>query len=201
MKRFSDRTYHFLRALVRGIMHIGHPIIHIRGRENVPEGAAIVVANHVSLSDPIWVHLGLKEKHLPMTMGKKELFDIFFLGWLYRKIGAFPVDREGADIQAIKTSLKCLQDDTKLVIFPEGTRVRNGKESQVHNGAVMLACKANVPIVPIYLSVKRRLFCSIHILIDKPYKPQYEGKKPTGEELQKMSNELMQSVYRMGEKL
>ena len=200
MKPFSDRTYHFLRVLVRGAMHVAHPIIRISGRENVPEGAAIVVANHVSFSDPIWLHLGLKEKHMPMTMAKKELFDVFFIGWICRKVTAFPVDRDGNDIQAIKTSLKCLQDGTKLMIFPEGTRVRKGKTTQVHSGAMMLACRTKVPIVPIYLSVKRRLFSPLEILIGKPYEPQYEGKKPTGEELQRMSDDLMHGIYQMGEK-
>lgn len=200
MKRFSDRTYRFVRRVVTVVFHILHPVIRIQGRENVPEGAVIVAANHTAVSDPIWVQMAMKLDRRPMTMAKKELMDIPVLGKLYHKLGAFPVDREGNDIQAVKTSLQCLRDDNKLVIFPEGTRIRKGKISQPHKGAVMIACRAKVDILPVYLTAKKRFFRPIDVIIGKPYTPEFEGAKPSAEDLERLTEEMMQTIYRLGEK-
>ncbi len=198
MKFFSDRTYLALRFIAYCLLRVAHPVVRIRGRENVSEGAAVVVANHSSFSDVVWVHAGMKIKRCPMTMAKKELFDIFFISKIFLKLRAFPVDREGNDIKAIKTSLKCLNENNKLVIFPEGTRVRTGQMGAVHHGAMMLACRANVPILPIYVTARKRFLRPIDIMIGEAYLPKYEGKKPTAEELEHLSNEMMQKIYQMG---
>lgn len=199
MKLFSDRTYRVLRWIAHMLMRVAHPVVRIHGRENVPEGAAVVAANHSAFSDVIWVHVAMKTKTIPMTMAKKELFGVFLLGKLFRKVGAFPVDREGNDIKAVKTSLKCLHDNNKLVIFPEGTRVRRGKTSNAHSGAMLLACRADAPVLPVYLTMKKRPFCPIDVIIGKPYKPSYEGAKPTGEELEHLTAEMMRTIYQMGD--
>ncbi len=198
MKRFSNRTYRFLKIVVNGFMHILHPSIMFKGRENIPNGAAVLVCNHSALSDPVWVHLALDLQQIPMTMAKKELTKHKLLWALCQRVGGFPVDREGNDIQAIKTSLQCLRDDNKLLIFPEGTRIRNGKRSEPHNGAVMIACRAKTPMLPIYLSEKKHLFSKIKVVIGEPYLPQYEGAKPTAQDLDRLTAEMMDKVYRLG---
>lgn len=200
MKRVSDRTYRFVRMLVCFLVRFAHPIVRIHGRENVPEGAVVVAANHSSFTDPIWVHIGMMTRRMPLTMAKKELFDLWLLGKLYFKFGAFPVDREGNDIQAVKTSLQCLRDENKLVIFPEGTRVRHGKTSQPHKGAVVLACRAKVDILPVYITAKKKFLHPIDVIIGKPYTPKTESAKPTAEELDKLTQEMMEKIYQMGEK-
>ena len=200
MKYFSDRTYRVLRFLVNAAMRVVHPVVRIRGRENVPEGATVVAANHSAFSDVIWVHVGMKTKHLPMTMAKKELFGIPVISTIFRKVAAFPVDREGNDISAIKTSLKCLNDGNKLVIFPEGTRIRRGITAEAHNGAMMLACRADAYVLPIYVTAKKKLFRPIDVVIGEAYKPQYEGRKPTNEELDSLTKEMMDKIYQMGDK-
>lgn len=200
MKRFSDRVYRCWRFFANGILHLAHPVVRIRGRENVPEGAVIIAANHSAFTDAIWVHIAAKPQRRPLTMAKKELMDIPVLGKLYHKLGAFPVDREGNDIQAIKTSLQCLRDDNKLVIFPEGTRIRKGKVSQPHKGTVMIACRAKVDILPVYLTAKKRFFRPIDIVIGKPYTPEFEGAKPSAEDLERLTEEMMRTIYRLGEK-
>lgn len=200
MKRVSDRTYRIVRWLVYFLVRFAHPVIRIKGRENVPDGPAVVAANHSSFTDPIWAHVGMMTKRTPLTMAKKELFDIFILGKLYSMFGAFPVDRDGNDIQAVKISLQCLRDENKLVIFPEGTRVRNGKTSEPHKGAVMIACRAKVDILPIYITAKKKFLHPIDVIIGKPYKPKVEGTKPTPEELETLTQEMMDTIYKMGEK-
>lgn len=200
MKRFSDRVYRAWRFFAYCLLRLAHPVVRIRGRENVPQGAAVIAANHSSFTDAIWVHIAAKPQRRPLTMAKKELMEIPVLGKLYHKLGAFPVDREGSDIQAIKISLQCLRDDNKLVIFPEGTRIRKGKISQPHKGTVMLACRAKVDILPVYLTAKKRFFCPIDIVIGKPYAPEFEGAKPTAEDLERLTDEMMRTIYQLGDK-
>lgn len=201
MKLFSTTAYRALRVFLLIITRIWHPVIKVSGKENIPEGAAVLCCNHSAFSDPIWVIMHANLPVLPRTMAKQELMKIPFLGTFYKKMGAFPVDRSGTDISAVKTAMKTIYDGNKLVIFPEGTRVRKGKESVAHNGALLIATRTHVPVVPIYLSTKKWPFSKINLVYGEPYHPEYAGKHPTGEELDKLSAALMERIYKMGENL
>ena len=199
MKMFSHRTYRIIRAFIWGIMHVGHPVVRVTGRENIPDGPVIFCCNHSSFSDPIWVIVGANLENLPRTMTKKELLELPVLGWLYRKLGAFPVDRASNDIGAIKTAMKTVRDGDKLVIFPEGTRIRKGKKSEPHSGAILIATRSGVPVLPVYLTKEKKLFRPIHLTFGTPYLPETAGSKATPEELVQLSAELLQKIYSLGE--
>ena len=199
MKMFSHRTYRIIRAFIWGIMHVGHPVVRVTGRENIPDGPVIFCCNHSSFSDPIWVIVGANLENLPRTMAKKELLELPVLGWLYRKLGAFPVDRASNDIGAIKTAMKTVRDGDKLVIFPEGTRIRKGKKSEPHSGAILIATRSGVPVLPVYLTKEKKLFRPIHLTFGTPYLPETAGSKATPEELGQLSAGLLQKINRPGE--
>lgn len=195
----SHRSYLVIRAIVKVVLRILHPVIRIEGRENVPQGAAVICANHSGILDPAYVIIFAHLQKLPRTMAKKELFSNRLFGWFLSKLGAFPVDRENADISAIKNALQTLKNDRALMIFPEGTRIRKGKKAEPHSGAALIASRMNAPIVPVYLCPKRFLFSPIVLKYGKPYHLSFEGDKPTAQELQQKSVELMQRIYEMGE--
>ena len=109
MKEFSQRFYHFIFWPLRIIFALKHPVLRVHGKENVPEGAAIVCCNHSAFSDPIWVMFAAHPKRIFRTMAKKELFSHKILGFLITKVGAFPVDRATSDINAVKTSMQILK--------------------------------------------------------------------------------------------
>ena len=200
MKLFSDRAYRFIRDLAVVLFRFAHPVVKVKGRKNIPEGAAVVCCNHSAFSDPIYL-IGYARRRDPMRiMAKQELMDIPFLGWLYLKLGAIPLDRGGNDLVAIKTAMKTLREGTKLVIFPEGTRIRKGKKSEPHSGAAMLAIRTGTPVLPCYVTAKKRPFCRINVVYGKPYMPETTCPKPGNEELQKISEELMEKIYALGEK-
>ncbi len=196
----SHRTYRFLCVVIRVALRILHPFTRVEGKENLPEGPAVLCANHSGLLDPAWI-VGVADlpRH-PRIMAKKELFRKKLLAWFFYKIGAFPVDRQGADISAIKTALQTLKDGNKLLIFPEGTRIRKGKVSRAHSGANLIAYRMKAPIVPIYLSSGRYLFSPVKVIIGKAYYPRYEQVKPSAEELQAAADAMMAQIYEMGEK-
>ena len=197
MKPVSGWSYRFICAFLRGCLRFMHPIIHIKGRENLPQGAAMLCCNHSAFSDPIWVIVFGKCPTLPRSMAKKELLEAPVMGWLYRKLGAFPVDRGHADVGAIKTAMQTLKNGEKVLIFPEGTRIKKGRVSEPHSGAVMIAARMKVPV----LSTKKHFWQPVKLIYGKPYFPEYAGAKPTQEELEGRTAELMQTIYAMGERV
>lgn len=196
----SGWSYRFIAGALRLGLRLMHPVVHIRGRETLPEGAAMLCCNHSAISDPIWVIVMGRFPDLPRTMAKRELIDTKVIGWIVRKLAAFPVDRGQTDIGAIKTAMHALREQKNVLIFPEGTRVRKGKVSQPHSGAILLATRMKVPVVPIYLSTKKRFLQPVTLIYGEPYLPQYAGAKPTPEELESLTAELMQKCYALGER-
>lgn len=196
---FSQRTYRILRAFLAAWLRILHPVIHVHGRENIPEGPCMLCCNHSSFSDPVWVIVYGKLSRLPRIMAKQELMKLPVLGWLYRKLGAFPVDRGATDLKAVQTTLKTLREGNRVLIFPEGTRVRKGKKVEAHSGALLMANRAKVPVVPIYVSTKKHLFSRINLSFGEAYFPEYAAAKATLEELTLRSAELLEKIYAMGD--
>lgn len=201
MKEFSQRFYHFIFWPLRIIFALKHPVLRVHGKENIPEGAAIVCCNHSAFSDPIWVMFAAHPKRIFRTMAKKELFSHKILGFLITKVGAFPVDRSTSDINAVKTSMQILKSGDKLLIFPEGTRIRKGKTSAPHGGAVMIAARMGVPIVPVYLSTDKRIFRPLDVVFSEPYHPHPSDRRVSNEELDALSQDMMQRIYALKETL
>ena len=201
MKMFSKRAYRVLRVCLLVVMRIWHPIIRVRGKENIPDGAAVMCCNHSAFSDPVWIIVYGNLPVLPRTMAKKEAIKTPVIGALYQKLGGFPVDRNGADISAVKTAMKTLKEGNKLIIFPEGTRIRGGKKSEPHNGAMLIAARTKAPVVPIFLSTKKRPFSKVDLVFGKPYNPEFSDKHPSTDEMDKLSADLMKQIYKMGENL
>ena len=114
--------YNFLRALVSVLIRLIFKI-EITGLENIPkEGGAIICANHLSAWDPVVLQVAVKRRIY--FMSKIELFSVFFVGFVLRRIKAIPVKRTGADITAIKQSLKTIKGGDILGIFPMPPRRR-----------------------------------------------------------------------------
>jgi 1-acyl-sn-glycerol-3-phosphate acyltransferase len=85
-------------------------------------------------------------------MAKRELFRGGPLERLIRFAGAFPVDRSGADRAALRTALGFLGAGEAVVVFPEGTRSRDGRLLGAKPGIGLVACRSGVPVVPVRIS-------------------------------------------------
>jgi len=142
----------------------------IRGLENVPEeGAMIVAPNHVSYMDPIWVSSPLKRPLRYMTWDR--MTGLPLLGALMRAYGAFPVNIESTsgDRSALRLSLEQLRAGGGLMIFPEGSRSRDGRLMSFKPGVVRLALAADVPIVPVSIVGGFDAYPP-HFIFPRPYK-------------------------------
>jgi 1-acyl-sn-glycerol-3-phosphate acyltransferase len=125
------------------------------GVDHVPaEGAVLLAANHASALDPPAVGAAVPR---PMHfMAKAELFRVPLLGALIRRLNAHPVTREGGDAAALRLALGLLRDGQALLVFPEGTRTRDGRLGPGKAGIGMLAAQAGAPVVPVYVSGSAR---------------------------------------------
>ncbi len=119
----------------------------IEGIENIPQDRTVILAsNHRSYADPVILTMPMK---LPVSyMAKEELFGNKLFGWFIRKLGAFPVKRGAGDMSVIEDSVKILDSGRHLVIFPEGTRSKDGKVGKGKSGVALIASKAGRDVVP-----------------------------------------------------
>ena len=189
-------------SLVYRVIAIAFAIVHpwrAKGNTQMPEGGVLICGNHSTLSDPLFVALCLSNRQQCRIMAKIELMRIPVLGFILKKAGVIGVDRGKADVQAIKTAMKALKDGQRLLIFPEGTRVEEGNEGNAHTGAAMLATRTGVPIVPVYIPRKKNWFKKTTLVFGEPYQPTFEGRKPTPEDYERISGELMARIYALEE--
>jgi 1-acyl-sn-glycerol-3-phosphate acyltransferase len=141
------RFYMFVRALIAGFGRV-YWRFGVDGAEHLPrEGAFILAPVHRSNIDtPLMSTL----IHRPMRyMGKQEMWKYGWSAWLWDSLGAFPVQRDTVDRDAMRKCVAALQRGEPLVLFPEGTRRSGPVVGDLYDGAASLALRTGVPIVPI----------------------------------------------------
>ena len=196
--RITDRWFHFLYLIIWPIFNFLRPIRAI-GRENIPDGPVVICPNHTTWGDPFYAVYAFGWKHPMRAMAKIQIMRVPFIGWILGKAGVFGVDRGHADMKAVKTALKYLKDGNKLIMFPEGTRVHEGEDVAAKTGAAMFATRTGVPLLPVYIQQKKKLFARNVVVIGEPFCPSYAGRKPTSDELDRITQELMERVRTLGE--
>lgn len=136
----------FVRYTVWGIYKLFYNF-HIEGVENIPQDRPLVMAsNHRSYADPVILTMPMKR---PVTyMAKEELFKNKLFGWFITKLGAFPVKRGSGDMQVIDDAVSILNSGRNLVIFPEGTRSKDGKVGKGKTGVALIAAKSGADVIP-----------------------------------------------------
>jgi 1-acyl-sn-glycerol-3-phosphate acyltransferase len=164
------------------------------GRENVPAGPCVVCANHSSNVDPVLVAFALGWRHFVHFLAKIELFRIPLFGWFLRRMQAVSIDRGKNDVNSVRVSMKYLKRGEKLLIFPEGTRVSEDDAVAAKSGAVRMAAKLGVPLLPVYVPRKKRLFRKVKIHIGKPY----NVNNLQNADYQALASELMEEIHRLG---
>lgn len=116
--------------------------------ERVPlSGAVILASNHSSFLDPPLVGAGL---HRDINyLARESLFDFPGMGALLRSWNSVPVDREGGGAKGLKAILDRLLDGGAIILFPEGTRSRDGKLQPARSGIGLTVIKSAAPVVPV----------------------------------------------------
>lgn len=189
--------YRFAKFVVRIYYNLFYKV-EINGEDNIPEDSGYIVApNHLSMHDPPLIGAFFPKYDL-YAMSKKEAFDVWILKPILPRIHVFPVDREGNDITAIKTSLKILKRGDGLLIFPEGTRNKkvDGTPLDAKPGVALFAIKAKVPILPVTVESTYKLFSKIKITYHKAVSfKEYEGQKLDTNQYQALTQGIVKIAY------
>ena len=179
----------------------------VRGAENEPtpdKGTYLVIANHRTWADPIYLCCALKHQQ-PHFMAKKELFKIPLLNILIRALGAYPVNRGGADVGAIKRTIEMLKHGITVGMFPQGHRYPDvdARTTPVKTGAALIAVKAGVPVMPIFIKVKNNhmhWFCRKELIFGKVITPEEINYNPENPgEYQRIADFLFEKVCELGD--
>lgn len=176
----------------------------VYGRENAPEkGPFIFVSNHESNADPFLLGTSLAYSKWFYYLAKKELFEKSLSGWYFRQIHALPIDRENPEIGVLKKVFKVLNSGRPLILFPEGTRSKDGSLGTAKAGVGFIVAKAGVPVLPAYIQGSREAMpeslsslkfgSRVNIFIGKPL--YFNGAVKNGkQDYQFISDEIMKSI-------
>ena len=123
----------------------------VRGRENIPSsGGLIVASNHISYWDPPLVSIAaVREMYF---LAKEELFRPPVFGQLIRAYNAIPIRRGVVDMSGLSKAKDVLRAGRALIMFPEGTRARDGELHAARPGVGFLAVATDARIVPTYVT-------------------------------------------------
>lgn len=142
--------YLFFRKALSIFFHIKYKI-NVINPENIPDlkGGFVIASNHQSYTDPPMIAANIRGKY--SFIAKSELFEKKLFGWLITKCGAFPVVRGAGDNGALLRAEEDIKKGKIFVIFPEGTRSKDGKIGRGKSGVTVIASAANAPVLPVCL--------------------------------------------------
>jgi 1-acyl-sn-glycerol-3-phosphate acyltransferase len=129
----------------------------VEGLENIPPGTVLFAANHTSNADGPAI-VGAIPRRIAI-LGKKSLFAIPIVGTAFRLADFVPVDRHnrGQAAASIEVAAEKMKNGVSFLIYPEGTRSSDGRLLPFRRGAIALAIKAGVPVVPVACSGAHRV--------------------------------------------
>ncbi len=160
----------------------------------------VVCPNHSNAIDPVWVY---PRFHDMWVMAKAELFKNRFLAKLFTKFNVFPIKRGEKDARSLIHAINLLEknEHSKLLIFPEGTRIKKDKErGRAKSGPVYIASKAGLPIIPVYITKNAKIFHRVYVVFGDPIEiPQnITGQK---ELIHELSEKVLNECYALKDKI
>lgn len=168
--------YYILLPLAWIVFHVGFRV-RTEGRENlkkVQTRGYILAPNHISAIDPVFVIITRFWGRRMIVFAKKELFEInAFLSWFFRCAGALCVRGTKDEVAVIDETVARCQNGESLLIFPEGTREKDGTFLQPKSGLFVIAAAAAVDVVPVRIHYetpdgKMKLFCKVRVVYGEP---------------------------------
>lgn len=183
--------------ICRVAMFFWHPVYRVTGQEHLPAGRCVLCANHSGMADPIWILLSLPQRRMIRIMAKRELRRVPFIGWLMDRFGVIFVSRGAHDTAAYEQCVQALHADEKLLVFIEGTRCNKNKHVRARTGAVRMAISAQAPLVPLYVTRNRSLFCPIHVAFGAPIAPR-DIDAADHAACQTFADEVLKRIYTLG---
>lgn len=145
----SDVLYRWGRWGIGASMRLSGVRVRTEGVENIPQGACVFAANHVSNLDPPAALIGIPRRI--SFLAKKEIFNLPIVRTALRLGKIVPVDREHTEaaVASIDHAVGILREGISFFVFPEGTRSRDGSLRTFKKGTFVMAIQAGAPVVPV----------------------------------------------------
>ena len=168
--------YYILLPLAWIVFHIGFRVECV-GRENLKKietRGCILAPNHISAIDPVFVVITRFWGRRMVAFAKKELFEINgFLSWFFRCAGAVCVRGTKEELGVIDDTVAFCKEGGTLLIFPEGTREKEGTFLPLKSGLFLIAAQAAVDVIPVRIVYhtpdgKMKLFCKVTVHYGAP---------------------------------
>jgi len=180
----------------------------VTGSEHVPATGGFILAagGHRSILDtPV---VAGTSRRILRYMGAEKYFEVPGLSWFLRSVGGFPIQRDATDRDALRLSEEVLRSGDPLVIYPEGTRFSGPVVQPLQQGAAFLACRAQVPIVPVGLGGTERAWpkggrfirpTKVALVVGEPLVPPVpeDGKRVKRSAMKAYSDELHACLQRL----
>jgi len=140
-------SYALFRIFSRTVT-VGWYELHAEGRHHLPsEGGGLILSTHQSVLDPVLV--GLLCNRRLNYLARKTLFRSRLFAAIIRHLDAIEIDREGGGLGGLKETLHRLRRGELVLMFPEGTRTKNGQVQEIKPGFIAVARRSKVPLIPV----------------------------------------------------
>ena len=163
-------------GIVRGIGMVYSKLfyrIEFHGRENIPDGACIAIANHSSFFDPFAVACAIKRQ--TFFVAKSDLAKNGFLRWVLKICGAVTINRGESDLAALRKVCDIVNAGNIAGIYPQGTRIpcESPDPETAQAGIGLIAARSKAPMLPIAICYGKKnkkplIFRKVHVYIGKP---------------------------------
>jgi 1-acyl-sn-glycerol-3-phosphate acyltransferase len=187
-----------LRSVVRFLFkNLSH--LEVIGLENLPSDEGYLLAvNHLGRLDAPLVFSLIERERLSALVADKYQSSPFFR-WIVNQVNGIWINRDEADIRALKAARDYLKAGGVLGIAPEGTRSQTGELQEAKTGVAFLADRANVPVIPVGISGTQKALSEllhlrrpeIRIVFGEPLKLQPIDRRKRAADLQRNSDEIM----------
>lgn len=164
--RRGDWVLRFGRIWARGICAVSGVRVESHGLANFPSsGPVILISNHQSNVDMLALLISIPRSF--RVVAKRLLFRIPIFGWCLSLAGMIPIDRDNRTlaIRSLDKAAERVRSGHPVLLFPEGTRSRDGRLLPFKKGAFVIAVKSGVPIVPVSVSGGVRILPKGSVLV------------------------------------
>ncbi|MBR6524368.1 MAG: 1-acyl-sn-glycerol-3-phosphate acyltransferase [Clostridia bacterium] len=164
----DNKLYSFVRGAFAVLTRFIYRFrVHNKERLENLTGPCILLCNHQVWADPALI--AVPAKHLQLRfLSKKELLKSKIMQFAAPKMHMISVGRGETDLAAMRACSKTLKDGNVLLIFPEGTRHQPSLMHEVETGAAVLALRAKVPMIPVYIHGKPGTFNRVEVYVGTP---------------------------------
>lgn len=196
--------YEILQVLIRVLVGILFRV-EVTGRENIPAEGCLVVSNHLSWTDTIFIMYALPRKPRLHTMANEStVFNTRFKRWLMPRLAVFPIRRNRGmlDEAAVDHVYLLLNSGHRVLIFPEGAYGKDGQLKPLKDGVGYFALNSGKPLLPILIAGTGRLrpFSAVSVDIGKPFIPEPPLMWDVRQRVQAAVESVRSAFTRMGQR-